>query len=248
MTTLNATRWTLFLFGYWGAAVNGHAQNLLQNSGFELPVNDNPLVKNTQTYTVPSTIGAAWHVEGGSGAVNVFQCDSIKDLHKTDGLMYCPAGDGTQYLSLSTQGSKAVVWQEVPTRTGGRYLVRFKVAAANNPASGITSTVLVAATDSVTGQPIGSKPAFPIDPKRNQKGNPLTWTPAEFYFRAAAGSTRITLSDLTHNPDDTSFIDGVTLEEKPTRFEINKNVMFLGLVVLGFALLYLIVRRRGVRA
>jgi hypothetical protein len=193
-------------------------------------------------------MGADWHVDGLPGTVNVFQRDSIQDLHKTDGLIYCPAAEGTQYLSLSTQGSGAVVWQEVPTRICGRYLVRFKVAAANNPAPAITSTVLVAATESVTGNPIASKSAFPTDPKRNQNSNPVPWTPADFYFRAVGGSTRITLSDLTHSPDDTSFIDSVTLDEKPTRFEINKNVMFLGLVVLGFALLYFIVRRLGVRA
>jgi hypothetical protein len=44
-------------------------------------------------------------------------------------------------------------------------------------------------------------------------------------------------------PEHASFIDNVVLKEAPTRFEINRNVMFMGLVVLGFALWYFIIRK-----
>jgi hypothetical protein len=237
MTTLSATRCALYLFVCWAAAVDVHAQNLLQNPSFEDPVNNNPLVKNTQTYTEPSMIGTFWTVGGMAGQVDVFQCPGIKELN---GANYCPAGDGAQYLSLSTQASKATVSQRVSTKQGGRYRLRFKVAAARRPS--VTPTVRVEACCDDMGQPLSFKETSP--PVSTAPGS-LTWQDEEFYFRAASGPTTITLSDISFQPENASFIDNVVLEEAPSRFEINRNVMFMGLIVLGFALWYFIIRKRA---
>src|SRR5438045_9495787 len=78
----------------------------------------------------------------------------------------------------------------------------------------------------------------------------LSWQDVEFYFRATSSSTIITLSDISHKQEDASFIDDLVLEEAATRFEINQNIIFMGFIVLGFALGYFIIRKRrlGVHA
>jgi Protein of unknown function (DUF642) len=274
MTKLQATLCTL---GFWATVVDARAANLLNNPSFEVPFLSNPLLKGGQSFVNPSAIGG-WQVGGGPGAVDIFQCPLTNNtLHAFAGSNYCSANDGSQYLSLSTQGSLATVSQSVQTRTNGRYLVQFKVAAATDPtipsgsgiAPAVLPTVRVEASDDLLaiGNPkkiLGHKEVTGIQPRDatgNQVDHSLDWKPAEFYFRATSGSTTITLSDVSyigkepaasHHASDASFIDNIILEEAPSPFEINPSKAFGGLVflVLGFSLWYFIIRRRrnGLRA
>jgi hypothetical protein len=124
------------------------------------------------------------------------------------------------------------------------------VAAAQDPSA--TPTVRVTASDGDSGSTLGSMtfsaPASHQpdlnDPKRKPRNHILFWTEAKFSFRATSGSTTITLSPVQLKPEDASFIDNVRLE--PSRFEVNWSYLwFLGLLILGVALGYFIIRKRG---
>lgn len=243
MTALNATRCAVLLFGCSGVA---HAQTL-KNGSFETPISTSP-TQAERTYQNPGSAAIdGWTVEG-VGAVTMYQCpiSNTSTSHGIPGTNYCSAADGNQYLSLSTQGSLATVSQSVPTRIGGRYLLQFRVAAARDPS--VPGTVHVEARDggTVLGSLTVSAPASHND-GGNFASHELRWLPAEFFFRATSVSTKIILSDVSHKPEDASFIDNVTLEERPSRFEINRNVMFMfaGLVIVGFGLWYFVIRKRG---
>jgi hypothetical protein len=184
----------------------------------------------------------------------MYQCPASKasTSHGIPGTNYCDAADGNQYLSLSTQGSLATVSQSVPTRIGGRYLLQFSVAGARDPSA--PGTVRVEALDGATSKSLGSL-TVSAPASHNNGGafasHELRWMPAEFFFRATSVSTKIILSDVSHKPEDASFIDNVVLEERESRFEINRNVTFMfvvGLVIFGFGLWYFVIRKRGGRA
>jgi hypothetical protein len=241
----NATRCALVLFGCWGAAGDIHAQNLLKNGSFELPGN---LPGNSQQ-TYQNAIGD-WQVAGG---VEIFQCPGANNsTHGLDfpGSNYCSANDGSQYLNLTT-GGPAKVWQSVQTEKNALYFARFMVAAAKDPSlhPQVRATANDGTSDSGTtlGSTTFSAPASHqpdvSDPKRKPTSHALIWTEAEFSFRAASGTTTITLSPVQLTPEDASFVDNVRLEA--SRFEVNRPLLWFGIIFLGLVLGYFIMRRRG---
>jgi hypothetical protein len=229
------------LFAFSGMAAPAADVNLLINGSFEEPA----IGSINQAFDAPNFNIIGWEVAlpvgGTMGGVRIYRCpiDLMKvgpENHAQNLLNYCPpAVDGLpngmhQYLSLSTQEGIATVSQKVATKKAGLYVLSFEVAGAVNPNPAGLSTVHVEARNAYNAEVYSHADVSPfqanhaiIPPLTEGKSAPnaLEWTKYQFTFRTKSDSTIISLSDLRHKFDDTSFIDNLILKG-PIRAELNR--------------------------
>lgn len=254
MNSIKTIGCALILFGSSLVTVDVQAQ-ILKNGSFESPKLPDLVAKQSYPH---STDIDGWTVGGSSGGVSIIACPAAKNIggFQRSSENYCQPADGNQYLTLSDQDRGAKIFQTVTTTPTGFYRLRFSSAAARDvpppTVLGPTLTIRVSVESGGPGGPILAYDEFtpshsaPLD-------HPLAWSQKELTFRATSSQTTIAFADILNlDPeitliDDAAFIDNVVLEALPSKSEISKKFIYLGLVALSLFFVYVFRRIRRSR-
>ncbi len=174
------------------------AANLVQNPGFEVPVLDSGTYL---TFTAPDTI-PGWTWDGPGNGL----------LLRTDyaeGPRLFPAYEGQNSMDMTGAGwtGNNVIWQDITTVIGQRYLLRFALGNQDDNLDSYSKPSALEVT-------LNGNSAVTASLAHNGNSSVL-WGIYSTYFVADSTTTRLAFRNITDPSDAYAGLDDVFVEEAP---------------------------------